>query len=51
MINNSQYGIRNKRSCLTNLLEFFNEVFNIYDETKAVDIIYFDFQKEFDSSP
>ena len=32
MIDNSQYGFRNKRSCLTNLLDFYNNVFNIYDE-------------------
>ena len=31
MINNSQHGFRNKRSCLTNLLDFYNDVFNIYD--------------------
>lgn len=33
---------------LTNLLEFYNDVFNIYDETRAVDVIYLDFQKSFD---
>ena len=43
MINNSQHGFRNKRSCLTNLLYFYNDVFNIYDETKPID-----FQKAFD---
>ena len=43
MINNSQHGFRNKRSCLTNLLNFYNDVFNIYDETQAIDIIYLDF--------
>ena len=35
MINNSQHGFRHKRSCLTNLLDFYNDVFNIYDKTKA----------------
>ena len=39
MINNFQHGFRNKHSCLTNLLDFYNNVFNIYDETIAVDII------------
>ena len=33
------------RSCFTNLLNFFNEVYSLYDNTKAVDIIYLDFQK------
>ena len=36
MINNSQHGFRNKRYCLTNLLDFYNDVFNIYDETRRV---------------
>ena len=39
------------RSCLTNLLDFFNEVYILYDNTKAVDIIYLDFQKAFDKVP
>ena len=51
MINNSQHGFRNKRSCLTNLLDFYNDVSNIYDETKAIDIIYLEFQKAFDNVP
>ena len=51
MINNHQYGFRNKRSCLKNRLHFYNDAFNIYDETKAVDIIYLDFQKSFDKAP
>ena len=38
MINNSQHGLYNKHFCLTNLLEFHNDVFNIYNETKAFDI-------------
>ena len=46
-IYDTQYGFHNERSCLTNLLHFYNDVFNIYDETKAVDIIYLDFQKAF----
>ena len=50
MINNSQLGLRNKRSCLTSLLDFYSDVFNIYDETKAVEMIYFDFQKAFDKA-
>ena len=51
MINNTQHGFRNKRSCLTYLLDFYNDVFNMYDETKAVYIIYLDFQKAFDKIP
>ena len=51
MINDSQRGFRNKRSCLTSHLDFYNDVFNIYDETKAVDRIHLDFQKAFDKIP
>ena len=51
LIKNTQHGFRNKRSCLTNLLDFYNEVYNVYDETKAVDVIYLDFQKAFDKVP
>ena len=48
MISNSQHSFRNKRSYLTNLLDFYNDVFNIRKETKAVYIIYLDFRKAFD---
>ena len=51
IIKDSQHGFRNKRSCLTNLLNFFNEVYSLYDNTIAVDIIYLDFQKAFDKVP
>ena len=51
IIKDSQHGFRNKRSCLTNLLDFFNEVYSLYDNMKAVDIIYLDFQKAFDKVP
>ncbi len=51
LINNTQHGFRYKRSCLTNLLDFFYDIFNQYDENKAVDIIYLDFQKAFDKVP
>ena len=51
MIYNFQNSFRNKRSYLTNPLDFYNDVFNIYDETKAVDLIYLDFQKAFDKTP
>ena len=51
MFNNSQHGFRNKRSCFMNLLDFYNDVLNIYDDTKADDITYLDFQKAFDKVP
>ena len=51
IINDSQHGVRSKRSCLTNLLDFFHYIFDVYDESKAVDIVYLDFQKTFDEVP
>lgn len=51
IINESQHGFRNKRSCLTNLLDFFHDIYNLYDNTRAVDVIYLDFQKAFDKVP
>ena len=47
----SQHGFRHKRSCLSNLLEFFHNMFSIYDSSRAIDIIYLDFQKAFDKVP
>ena len=51
VLNDSQHGFRNKRSCVTNLLDFFHYVFDVYDESKAVDVVYLDFQKAFDKVP
>ena len=51
LLKNSQHGFRRNRSCLTNLLEFFNTVISDVDEYKAYDVIYLDFQKAFDTVP
>ena len=51
MINSFQQGFSNKCSCLTNLFDFYNDVFNIYDDTNAIYMIYLDFQKMFDKVP
>ena len=40
-----------KRSCLTNLLEFCDDVTGILDEGDPVDVVYLDFQKAFDKVP
>ena len=37
-------------SCLTNLLDFFNDVF-MYDKTKTIYVVLIDFQKAFDKVP
>ena len=49
----SNIGFRNKRSCLTSLLDFFSQVTNTYDtdNNKAVDLVYLDFQKVFYKVP
>ena len=51
LIRNSQHGFMPGRSCLTNLLEFFEEVTREIDEGKAVDVVYMDFSKAFDKVP
>jgi len=51
LIGNSQHGFREKKSCLTNLLEFSENVTGWLDGGKPVDIIYLDFQKAFDKVP
>lgn len=51
LIRDSQHGFRSKRSCLTNLIDFYHNLFNIYNDTKSLDIIYLDFKKAFDKIP
>ena len=51
IMKDSQHGFRSKRSCLTNLLDFFHDVFDNYDKCRSIDIIYLDFQKAFDKVP
>ena len=51
LISDTQHGFRNNRSCLTNLLEFFNYIFSNYDERIPSDVIYLDFKKAFDTVP
>eukprot|EP00061_Rhincodon_typus_P012852 g38853.t1 len=47
-IGQSQYGFINGRSCLTNLLEFFEEVTSRLDKGEPIEVTYSDFQKDFD---
>ena len=50
LVGDSRHDFRNKRSCLTSLLDFFARVIDTYDtgNNKAVELIYLDFQKAFD---
>ena len=45
LINPYQHGFLKARSCLTNMLCFFEDVTKWIDEGSPVDIIYLDFQK------
>uniref|UniRef100_A0A3B3RVY9 Reverse transcriptase domain-containing protein n=1 Tax=Paramormyrops kingsleyae TaxID=1676925 RepID=A0A3B3RVY9_9TELE len=51
ILRDSQHGFRRGRSCLTNLLEFFEEATQEVDDKKAYDVIYLDFQKAFGVVP
>src|SRR6218665_3610474 len=51
VIKGSQHGFTTGRSCLTNLLEFFEEVYEKIDKGKPVDVIYLNFAKAFDKVP
>eukprot|EP00061_Rhincodon_typus_P009918 g33776.t1 len=50
-ISEKQHGFVKGRSCLTNLVEFFEEVMSMIDEGRAVDVVYMDFSKAFDRVP
>ncbi|KAF1556515.1 hypothetical protein FQV20_0001978, partial [Eudyptula albosignata] len=45
----SQHGFMRGSSCLTNLISFYEQVTRLVDEGKAVDVVYLDFSKAFDT--
>ena len=50
-LNKSQHDFLPIRSCLTNLLEFFDDVTNMLDESVPAEVIYLDIYKAFDTIP
>ena len=46
-----QHGFRTHRSCLTALLEYFDDITKTLDENTPIDTIYLDCRKAFDSVP
>ena len=50
-INGTQHGFRKGGSCLSNLLQFLDQVTRSIEEDECVDVIYLDFAKAFDKVP
>ena len=46
-----QHGFMEGKSCLSNLLETFDTIFDLISDGAPVDIFYFDFSKAFDTVP
>ncbi|CAM4640610.1 unnamed protein product [Caretta caretta] len=49
VIRNSQHGFTKGKSCLTNLIAFYDAITGSVDEGKAVDLLFLDFSKGFDT--
>ncbi|CAM4547361.1 unnamed protein product [Caretta caretta] len=49
VIRNHQHGFTKGKSCLTNLIAFYDEITGSVDEGKAVDVLFLDFSKALDT--
>jgi len=48
-IRSMQHSLLKGKPCLTNLINFYNEMTGLVDEGRAVNIVYLDFSKAFDT--
>ena len=48
LLNNTQHGLRSGQSCVSALLNAFDNLMNMIDSSTTVDMIYLDFSKAFD---
>jgi len=51
ILNHQQYGFMCNKSCITNLLETFEDWTSAIDQGCGADVIYSDYSKAFDSVP
>ena len=51
LFTNCQFGFREKRICILQLLDVLDDLTKAYDENKQTDVIYIDIRKAFDTVP